>query len=120
MDVRDRGAGFENDWDWDGDGVSKDREGRALFQAGVQTGANFAERKTSGNLAVRYEPFTASSSFSKGIPSTSEMRPVRSPSFNESSRKRPYSLFEGQPRKIWWQWQLYRKTWKVSVTREND
>lgn len=85
VDVLDKGGGFENDWD--GDGVSNDRDGRALFQGAVHTGTSLAERKTSGNRAMRYEFFTVSSSFSNGTPSTSEMRPVRSPSFNDSSRK---------------------------------
>jgi hypothetical protein len=106
VEVRDKGGGIENCRD--GDGVSRDREGKAwvFFHAGAQAGANLTERKTSGNLAMRYEFLTVSSSFSKATPSTSDIRPVRSPSCSISSRKFVYSVFEGQPKKIWWQWQL--------------
>jgi hypothetical protein len=99
VDVLDRGAGVWNCWV--GDGVSNPLEGSEFFQGAVQVGAILEERKTSGNFVVRYVLFRVSNSLSKGRPSSSETRPVKSPSTNTSSRNRAYSSVEAQPRKSW-------------------
>ena len=106
VDVRERGAVCCT-----GEGV----RGLVLIAAfqGATTGVIFWVRKISGNLVNLKVDFIDSNSCSSGIPSITDTRPVRFPSFRIFSMIGKYPLSE-HPTNTWWQWQLYRYRFNIS------